>query len=300
MIYGITHLSRLLGLRQEVLAAMAFGTKNYYRSFEIPKRTGGTRLISAPYPSLLEVQKWVSSEILSGIRIHDAAHGYIKGRSIISNASPHCGQRCLLKVDLRNFFPTISFKRVIGLFLSFGYTQSLSLLFARLLTLDGELPQGSAASPTISNVICWNLDSRLQALAAKMSLNYTRYADDLFFSGAYINKGTANLVSEIAEGEGFAVNTTKTRLIRGNGRRIVTGVSVVNDRPKLPRPLKRMWRAEIHSCIDLGIRRHCETYGLLEFGYRNSLLGRLAHWAAVEPDNSYPQKMIPKMKALGV
>ena len=289
-INGITELSKLLELNRDTVAAMAFGTTKFYRSFQIPKRSGGSRLISAPYPSLLEVQRWISTTILARIPIHEAAHGYVKGRSIISNASPHCAKQCLLKMDLRDFFPTITLNRVIGLFSSFGYSQSVSLFLARLVTLNGELPQGSAASPAISNVICWQLDSRLQGLATLRSLNYTRYADDLCFSGEYINSGIVDIISEIISNEGFAVNSEKTRLVRGHGRRVVTGISVVNAQPKLPRSLKRMWRAEIHSCIENGVQKHCEKFGLIEFGYRSSLLGRLSHWAAVEPNNAYPKK----------
>ncbi len=183
-----------------------------YHSYYVPKKSGGKRLISAPKPKLKTAQNWIKNNILDKIEANQNVHGFVKERSILTNAEPHQNKNLVISLDLKDFFPSISYKRVKGLFQKFGYSEQLSTIFALLttynetdkLSVDGEiyyaqkithfdkntqtgktnrfLPQGSPASPAITTLIAYKMDKRLEGLAKKMGFTYTRYADDLTFS----------------------------------------------------------------------------------------------------------------------
>ncbi len=242
---------------------------SHYRQFEINKKTGGTRKISAPMPRLKRAQYWTLENVFEKLKTHPAAHGFISGKSIVSNAEPHVGAAVVVNMDLRNFFPTISYRRVKGLVKSFGYSEQVATILALLCTetetdmvdLHGvryfvarserRLPQGSPTSPAISNLICRRLDRRLQGAAAKLGFVYTRYADDMTFSAA--SRDDAGKVDQllwrvrsIIKDEGFAEHTDKTRIMRRGARQEVTGI-VVNDKVSLDRATIRRFRAALHK-----------------------------------------------------
>lgn len=175
-------------------------TASHYHFWRVPKRTGGERLISAPKPTLKKVQRWIARELSEKLPTHGAAHGFIPGRSTLSNARPHVGAAVLVKLDLKDFYPTITLARVKGLFRKAGYGEQVATLLALLCTeaprqlqvvrgkphyvAEGPraLPQGAPTSPSITNALCLRLDARLAGLARKLGFRYTRYADDLTFS----------------------------------------------------------------------------------------------------------------------
>jgi RNA-directed DNA polymerase len=183
---------------------------HYYR-FTISKRTGGERVILAPKAELKAIQQQILNEILARVPVHSQAHGFVNGRSIVTNATPHIGQAYVLNLDLKDFFPTITYARVCGLFSSLGYPLYVARELAFLCTTDdrqletrlidnkktklyvshdiNRLVQGAPTSPAISNLIARRLDARLYGLARSMGFTYTRYADDLTFSGP--DKGKA-------------------------------------------------------------------------------------------------------------
>ncbi|MCK6517080.1 reverse transcriptase family protein [Myxococcota bacterium] len=172
----------------------------HYRRFTIPKRSGGERAIWAPMPKLKKAQRWILREIVEKLPVHGAAHGFLAGRSIATNAAAHNGALVVLKLDLKDFFPTLTLPRVKGLFRRAGYREQVATLLALLCTespreiveQDGKrlfvalgprcLPQGAPTSPAITNAVCMRLDRRLAGAAAKLGWRYTRYADDLTFS----------------------------------------------------------------------------------------------------------------------
>ena len=236
----------------------------HYVQFTIPKKTGGRRFISAPKPRLKGVQYWILDNILAGQKVHDAAHGFVTGRSIVSNARPHVGTDVVVNLDLKDFFPTLTYNRVKGLFRWMGYSESLATILGLLCTeprraqvdLDGVsyhvalekrvLPQGAPTSPAITNLICKNLDSRIEHICDRLGFTYTRYADDLSFSGkadADVGK-LLRQVRHIVVGEGFVVHPDKTRVLRRAGRQQVTGI-VVNEFPNIDRKTLRRFRATL-------------------------------------------------------
>lgn len=288
VIFEFDHLSQLLGITPDYLAVAVNATKSCYRTFTIPKRSGGVREIEAPYPALLSCQKWIKAHILDKVPTHECAHGFVRKRSIITNAKPYLAKNDLLKMDLANFFPSIPIKRVITVFRNLGYAPNVAFYLASLCCVDGRMPQGAATSPALSNIIALRMDRRLAALSNVYSLSYTRYADDLTFSGKHIPLNFITLINAVATESGFDVRKDKTSLISGKGKRIVTGISVVGKHPKVPRAMKREIRKEVHFIQKFGLVSHGSKTRIRKPYYLQSLLGRIEFWRAVEPDNLFP------------
>lgn len=248
----------------------------HYRRFSLPKKTGGVRTISAPMPRLKRAQYWVLDNILAKVPCHDAAHGFLAGRSIVSNAAPHAGQGVVINLDLKDFFPSIAYPRIKGVFQALGYSEATATLLALLcsenvcdeLQVDGErffvgrkahervLPQGAPTSPMLTNLLCRRLDRRLQGAARKLGFAYTRYADDLSFSASGDAAGlTGRLLRQvhfILKEEGFTPHPDKQRVMRAGERQEVTGI-VVNQQPAVSRTQRRALRAALHRARTQGL-----------------------------------------------
>ena len=269
-------------------------TLTHYVHFLVPKKSGGERALCAPHKKLAAAQRWVLEQILSKLTAHDAAHGFVAGRSILTNAQPHVGSAVVVNCDLCDFFPTVTAHRVIGLFKQIGYSPAVATVLALLVTecprrkvlfngktwyvATGEraLPQGACTSPALSNLVARRLDARLAGVCRKLGWTYTRYADDLTFSAKEPSDRIGYLlarVRHIAQDEGFAVNEKKTRVLKPAARQTVTGV-VTNARPAAPRRLRRRLRAILHNASKTGLaaqnRRHDPKFpawlgGTIEF-----------------------------------
>lgn len=298
IIFETRHLSKHVGIDEKTLNSIVNGTENYYREFRIPKRKGGTRKISTPWPSLLQIQRWILENILEKATLSDSAHGFISGKSIISNSVVHLDMKCLLKIDIENFFPSITIDRVVEVFRYFGYPPNVCFYLGRLCCLRDRLPQGAATSPYLSNIIAKRLDRRLSALAASFGLNYSRYADDLAFSGNHISVKYFDLVDNILNEEGFQVNEEKTKLIRGNGKKIVTGVSVSGQIPKLPKATRRKLKQEYFYILKYGILNHTGKIGINDPIYLERLMGRFSFWKQIEPDNTFVVSALAELKRI--
>lgn len=254
-----------------------------YTRYTIPKKKGGVRNIAAPKKILKNVQRTILEEILSKIEVSECAHGFIKGKSVVSGANGHknhAKSELLINMDLENFFPTITFERVRGMFQNFGYSGYVASLLAMICTycermemeIKGEtvyvktsdriLPQGSPASPMITNIICNKLDKRLNGLALKYDFTYSRYADDMSFSfnkdniilsnEEDINVGKVlGIISKIIREEGFSINSEKTKFLRENNRQAITGIVINNDEIGVPKKWVKNLRAAIHNASKL-------------------------------------------------
>jgi len=288
IIFDHAHLSSLVGIDNAIMSVIAHNPSRYYREFKIPKRRNNEyRIISTPYQALMHIQRWINNEILNKIEISPHAHGFIKGRSIISNAQAHLGQTHLLKMDMKNFFPSIGINRVIDVFQRCGYMHSISYELANYCCLNQHLPQGGAASPSLSNIICRRLDKRISNLASKYELIYTRYADDLIFSGKYISSNFIVIVSDIIGSEGFATNNRKTKLVRNHGKKIVTGISVSSNKLTLPKSTKRELRKEVYYFTKHGYFESTISKGVFDPIYTERLIGKMLFWKQIEPENSF-------------
>lgn len=258
----------------------AVDSGTHYRRWSIPKRDGSSRTITAPKKALKTAQRWALRQVAEKLPVHGAAHGFLASRSIVTNAEVHAGADVLVKLDIKDFFPTVHWKRVKGLFRKAGLTEQVATLLALISTeaprevvqFRGKtlyvatgpraLPQGAPTSPAITNAICMRLDRRMAGLARLLGFRYTRYADDLAFSWRAPDGATGRPrapvgallrgAREILRGEGFRPHPEKTRILRKGDRQRITGL-VVNRAPegvpaaRVPRDVIRRLRAAIHN-----------------------------------------------------
>ncbi len=282
--YGLTEydsvetLAEKMNITVNELRFLAFSRRvsktTHYQRFRIAKKSGGQRLISAPMPRLKEAQHCVLENILAVIPVHDAAHGFRQGRSIVGNAAPHTGKDVVINIDLKDFFPTITYPRVKGMFRSLGFSEQIAVIFALLCTepevdevkIDGDtyyvtkserhLPQGAPTSPAITNILCRRLDRRLMKLAETLGFVYTRYADDISFSAKDTSpKNIGKLLRKtgsIVEHEGFTVHPDKTRILHKGRKQEVTGI-VVNRGLSVDRKTLRRLRATLFQLEKDGV-----------------------------------------------
>lgn len=232
---------------------------SYFR-WRIPKKSGGYRLISAPRADLADVQRQLADALQ---RLHEprpSAHGFLPGRSIVSNAQPHVGRRWVFNLDLENFFGSISTRRIAGLLASepFNLRPSVAKRIAELCTLDGRLPTGAPSSPVLSNMIARKLDGQLQAFAQEHRAIYTRYVDDLTFSTNLPRVPEAIAIQNADEWfvggplhalivrNGFKVNVRKVRMQHRTVKQSVTGL-VTNERVNVDRQMIRSIRGALHA-----------------------------------------------------
>lgn len=287
----------------------------HYVAFEVSKRSGGTRQLAAPHAQLKQCQQWILRNILDRVPTHEAAHGFVRGRSTLTNAQGHVSQDVVANLDLKDFFPSITLPRVVGIFRGLGYSPAVATVLGLLCTecprrkveLAGRiwhvatgpraLPQGACTSPTLSNLAARRLDRRLAGLAQRLGWRYTRYADDLTFSTSTAADRTAYLLAmarRIAVEEDFEVNEAKTRVLRQNASQRVTGV-VVNRRTGVPRKLVRRVRAILHQAQQTGLAAQ-NRGGHPNF--RRWLEGTVAYIAMVNPQQAAPlQQLLAQVKA---
>lgn len=285
---------------------------NHYQQFEIAKKTGGVRKISAPMPRLKRVQYWLLDNVLNNVAIHSAAHGFAAERSILTNALPHVKKAVVINLDLENFFPTITYRRIKGLFQKLGYSEQIATLMALLttepetesLTMDDQtwfvqqgerfLPQGAPTSPMLTNILCRRLDSRLSSMAAKLGFNYTRYADDMTFSSGNTENVQKLLwrCKQIIQDEGFIIHPDKTRIMRSHQKQEVTGV-VVNEKPSVDRETLKRFRALLFQMKKDGIEGKswgCGDVMASIEGYANFV-------AMIAPEKGIPlQKQVAELR----
>ena len=283
---------------------------NYVR-YTIPKKKGGVRSIAAPKKILKKAQRTILDKILSKVEINQCAHGFIQGKSVVSGAEVHSNAKVdlLINMDLENFFPTITFERVRGMFEKFGYSNYVSSLLAMICTycermemeIKGEkvyvktsdriLPQGSPCSPMITNIICNKLDKRLNGLATKYDFTYSRYADDMSFSfpkGNVILEPSINdesdkddnlnvgkilgIISKIIREEGFNINNEKTKFLRENNRQAITGIVINNGEIGIPKKWVKNLRAAVYNASKLK-----DAGASIPFDVKNEIKG-MASW----------------------
>jgi RNA-directed DNA polymerase len=292
VIFEVEHLAAHIGVEYIELLKMINNPISFYRDFQIPKRSGGKRTISAPYPSLLLCQDWIYEHILKKAKLHHCSHAYRPKKSIISNAKEHLSTKALLKMDMKNFVPSISINWVINYFSKLGYSNNVAYVLASLCCLNEGLPQGASTSPALSNILLKHLDSRLYKLSKKYEVNYTRYADDLAFSGNYIPHKYIDIVSSIITDFGLLVNTNKTQLIVGDKQKIVTGISVKGQNLALPRQTKRAIKQELHYIKKFGLLSHISKLKIKNPYYSQSLEGKLRFWLQIEPDDEFAKSSL--------
>ena len=261
---------------------------NYYTVTLRSSKSGKERVLSVPNSYLKAVQRRVLNSLLYKLPVSPYATAYQPGMSLVQNAAPHAGHACILKLDISHFFDSIDPDMVYPVMRELGLSVPASVLLTNLCTCNGKLPQGAPTSPCIANLVMRRFDAQTGAWCEARSITYTRYCDDMTFSGtagAIRESGLLRHVRQSLSRMGFALNQDKTLLVRSAQQQRVTGI-VVNEKPALSRQERRRIRQEVY---------YCQKFGVLEsLNYRSdprepavylrALLGRISYAMQIDPE----------------
>lgn len=300
VIYDTQHLSYLVGYSKKYIKRAVEYTPYFYRTFKIDKKNVAEkkRIISEPLPSLKEIQHWILYNILNKIPTHKYAKAYIKGKSIKENVRFHRNKRIVLTLDINNFFDSLSIKQVNDCFKEMGYSSILSSLFAKICCLNGALPQGAPTSPYLSNIIMFDFDCCMQDFCNKSRIMYTRYADDLTFSGDFDCAEIIFNVKKNLEDLNLTINDSKTKIMFQDQQQIVTGL-VVNNKIQVPHSERNEIRMIVHCINKFGVENHLSRINCKKGKYIKHLLGRINYILFINPNDQefikYRELIIPLM-----
>ena len=282
IIFDQTHLALLLGIDNEYLHRMSNAPEFFYRTFYIRKRNGKKRRIDEPLPDLKKVQSWILSEILYKVPCSRFAKAYIPNISIKDNTRFHRDQKTVLTVDLKNFFPSIKSGYILSVFLSMGYNLSVAVILTRLCCLRESLPQGAPTSAYLSNLVMIRFDNNISEYCISNDIRYTRYADDLTFSGAFDIAALLYLVDQELKCLNLRRNPQKLKIMRNGDRQKVTGI-VVNEKQQLPREYRMKIRQEVHYIQRFGLNDHLAHIGMTRSNYLAYLIGKIEYALFINP-----------------
>lgn len=278
--YGdLASLVRDLGFSARTLYSITNRPWKYYRKKMIPKGNGESRQLYVPNSLLKAVQRRIVSVLLCKVPISPYATAYHQGGSTLENAAPHVGQRFVLKLDITHFFDSITYSQVKNCVFRAGYySEPLRVLLTMLCVYSDGLPQGAPTSPAISNIILTEFDYTVGAWCTQRQIKYSRYCDDMTFSGEFDTEDTIRFVRGELRKMGFFLNDKKTHIAHDGQRKKVTGI-VVNDYPSAPADYRREIRQEVYYCRKYGVSSHLLHSGLnvSETHYYQSLLGRIIY-----------------------
>jgi RNA-directed DNA polymerase len=287
------HLAHLLETTSNQLSRLVSDTGKQYVRFHIPKHDGRLRKIDSPKPQLKKIQRKILDMILHRVPLNSHAEGYVRHKSILTNAHRHVGKEIVIRMDISEFFPSITYPRVVGTFETLGYPHNVADMLGKLTSHEGRLPIGAPTSPAISNIVCRRMDKRFARLGQKCGFSYSRYADDIAISGnnTRINR-MIPFFQDIVNEEGFAINHAKTIVMRNAKRQKITGV-VVNEKTNAPREEIRKLRAVLHNCLRNGTasemrnwanqEKNCRVKKYSQSKFRASLLGRINYVRMLNP-----------------
>jgi len=262
----------------------------------IPKRDGTIRELLSPDPLLKKIQRNILYNVLEELPVSPHATAYRRGSGLLDNASPHQGQKQILKLDIRDFFGSITYLMVYrNAFPRIYYPPPVATLLAHLCCYRDCLPQGAPTSPAVSNLVMKPFDDHMGKWCGERGITYTRYCDDMTFSGDFDAGPVIRKVRSFLLSMGFELNEKKTQVSGSGKRQSVTGI-VVNERPQVSREYRDKLRQELYYCRKHGVVSHLlwmndRRYLPPEPGqverYLNSLLGRVNYVLQVDPQNSY-------------
>ena len=271
------------GRTMACLYALSNHPEAHYQALSIPKRRGGVRRIYAPDPLLKQVQRNLLHHVLEGFSPSRAAMAYRRGVTLKDHAALHCGHRVVLNLDIRDFFDSITFPLVLARCFPLVYfPRPIGVLLASLCCFKERLPQGAPTSPSVSNLVMKPFDEHMLAWCGERGITYSRYCDDMTFSGDFDFRAVKGKVSGFLDAMGMELNQKKTQVRFPGGRQMVTGL-VVNSRPGVPREYRRRLRQEIYQYQTFGPPAGTESAE----AYRARLLGKIQYVLSVHPEDGW-------------
>lgn len=273
----------------------------FYKTYYVSKRSGGKRRIDAPDQLLKYFQKWILEDILYRIPCSRFAKAYVPRRAVKDNAKFHRGQKIVLTLDVKDFFASIAENHVFHIFRQdCQYEEPVAVLLTRLCTYNGTLPQGAPTSAYLSNLVMRKFDEAIGAYCASRDIRFTRYADDMTFSGDFDIAALLHVVDQELKYLGLTRHPEKLKVMRQHDRQKTTGV-VVNATQQVPREYRTKIRQEVYYIKTYGLDSHVERIGGEKVHYLQSLLGRINYALSVNPNDtkmmSY-QKYIAAVKTM--
>lgn len=263
-----------------------------YEEIIIHKKTGGLRFLNAPSKTLKDIQKRILKNVLEEKKTSNYSYAYIRGYSIIDNAKPHVNKSKIVKLDIKDFFDNINFNMVYNTcFNETLYPKKLGMLFTNLCTYNNSLPQGAPTSGYISNIVLRGFDEKIGLFCKNNDIEYTRYSDDMTFSGDFNTRKLIKKVNELLYEEGFCLNKKKIVVVNKKTRQQVTGI-VVNEKLGIRKSYKKKIRQEVYYINKFGLKCHLikRKIKLEEKDYLNKLLGKINFVLQVEKNNLEFQK----------
>jgi len=282
VIYNTSNLSALVGYEKPFLKKAALFTRYYYRRFTIKKKNNKLRTLSEPLPSLKEIQIWILNTILYNIPVSKFAKAYVPNRNILDNTRFHRNKEKVLSLDIEDFFPSIKRPSIEKIFLSLGYSSNVSNLLSKLCCCDEILPQGAPTSPYLSNIYLQNFDVFISNYCINEDIRYTRYADDLTFSGDFEEEQVIKIVTNELKKIGLRLNKSKVKVMGRNDRQIVTGI-VVNKIVQIPRYKRNDIRKEVYFVKKFGLDDHLVKTKNNRGNYIKHLLGKIEYAIFINP-----------------
>lgn len=258
-----------------------------YEEIIIKKKNKNLRYLNEPSPILKSIQKRILKNVLEEKMISKCAYAYKKGLSTILNAKSHVGCKVILKLDIENFFDNINFYKVYNsCFNENLYPKKLGMLLTNLCVYNDRLPQGSPTSGYISNIVLRNFDCNIDAYCKDKNINYTRYSDDMTFSGDFDIRKLIKYVNELLYKERFRLNKSKIKVVLNTTRQQVTGI-VVNEKINLSKNYKRKIRQEVYYVLKYGVKSHIKkrNINLSCNRYLSVLLGKINYVLTVNPND---------------
>lgn len=258
-----------------------------YEEIIIKKKNKDLRYLNEPSPILKSIQKRILKNVLEEKMISKCAYAYKKGLSTVLNAKNHVGCKVILKLDIENFFDNINFYKVYNsCFNENLYPKKLGMLLTNLCVYNGKLPQGAPTSGYISNIVLRDFDCNIDAYCKDKNINYTRYSDDMTFSGEFDIRKLIKYVNELLFKEGFRLNKSKIKVVLNTTRQQVTGI-VVNKKLNLSKNYKRKVRQEVYYVLKYGVKSHIKkrNINLSCNRYLSMLLGKINYVLTVNPND---------------
>lgn len=287
----LSSLEQDLGISAETLYAVSNSLSHHYRTVKITKKSGGYRTLSVPDEILKRIQRQIAAVLLVHMPVSRYATAYRFGSTTVKNAQPHVGKPLVLKLDILHFFDSIRYSAVKDMvFPASIYAENIRILLAMLCYRKDSLPQGAPTSPAISNILMYEFDGTIGSWCRARHIAYTRYCDDMTFSGNFDPQEVICFVREELKKCGFLLNGQKTRIQRSGHQQAVTGI-VVNEKPSIPAAYRRKLRQEVYYCRKFGAAGHLCKSGLEldENAYLTQLLGKVNYVLQVSPNSSEMQ-----------
>lgn len=282
----LSSIEKDLGFSAKTLYGLSNSLEKHYHTVYLPKSDGSKRKLSVPDLILKLVQKSIADNILIQYPISKYAKAYKPGSSIQKNARPHVGKKKILKLDIEGFFDHILYSRVKDtIFYEEKYSESIRILLTMLCYYNDSLPQGAPTSPAITNIIMYDFDETVGDFCIKKKIAYTRYCDDMTFSGCFDEREIISFVKGELRKLGLFLKNRKTAVISASKRQVVTGI-VVNEKMNVTKDYKKTIRQEIYYIKKFGLDEHLKRLGISDKQqYVLSLKGRIAFVLQTIPNN---------------